>query len=164
MRITKSTRSHTLLHQLALLGAVLLVAQPAASEIKRVKSQTVYVPAYAHIYHGNKAASFQLAVTLSIRNTDPAHPITVMAIDYFDTDGRILKKYLQGDATLPPLGSTRHVIKESDKGGGSGANLIVKWRADAKVTAPIIETIMIGTTSQQGVSFTSRGEVIEEES
>ena len=28
--------------------------------------------------------------------------------------------------------------------------------------APIIETIMIGTQSQQGISFTSRGEVIHE--
>ncbi|MEN6439720.1 MAG: DUF3124 domain-containing protein [Syntrophobacter sp.] len=38
----------------------------------------------------------------------------------------------------------------------------MKWKSDAKVTEPIIETVMISTATQQGISFTSRGQVIEE--
>jgi len=56
--------------------------------------------------------------------------------------------------------STHFVIKESDDKGGSGANFIVRWRSDIQVNAPIIESIMIGTLNQQGVSFTSREQVI----
>ena len=59
--------------------------------------------------------------------------------------------------------STRFVVKESDDRGGSGANFVVKWKADQTVNAPIIESIMIGTKAQRGISFTSRGQVIKEE-
>jgi len=38
--------------------------------------QTVYVPAYSHIYFGNNEKPFSLAVTLSIRNIDPCVPFT----------------------------------------------------------------------------------------
>ena len=34
------------------------------------KGQTVYVPAYSHIYIGGKKRPFELAITLSIRNID----------------------------------------------------------------------------------------------
>jgi hypothetical protein len=37
--------------------------------------QTIYVPVYSHIYSGNREHPFLLAVTLSIRNIDPKHPI-----------------------------------------------------------------------------------------
>ncbi|MBU2627056.1 MAG: DUF3124 domain-containing protein, partial [Proteobacteria bacterium] len=33
--------------------------------------QTIYVPAYSHIYIGDRERPFLLTVTLSIRNIDP---------------------------------------------------------------------------------------------
>ena len=54
------------------------------------------------------------------------------------------------------------MIAERDKAGGSGANFIVEWTATQPVTVPIIEAVMIGTQTQQGISFTSRGQVIAE--
>ena len=54
----------------------------------------------------------------------------------------------------------RLVIAEGDEGGGSGANFIVKWKAATEVDPPIIESIMIGAQSSQGISFTSRGRAI----
>jgi hypothetical protein len=62
--------------------------------------------------------------------------------------------------TLNPLESLRYVIPESDKSGGSGANFIVEWHSDRPVNKPIIESIMIGTKSGQGISFTSRGQEV----
>jgi len=149
--------------QLVLFGSVLGFASAAASEVRRVKGQTVYVPVYSHIYHGDREIPYYLAVTLSVRNTDPAHSLTILSVDYFDTEGKLLKSFLQGEVSLPPMGSKDYMLKESDRSGGSGANFIVKWRSSAKVTEPIIETIMIRTVSQQGISFTSRGQAIEEE-
>jgi len=54
----------------------------------------------------------------------------------------------------------RYVIPEKDKSGGSGANFVVEWHSDKPINRPIIESIMIGAQSSQGISFTSRGQEI----
>jgi hypothetical protein len=144
-------------------GAILAFPDPAACEVRLLKSQTVYVPVYSHIYHGDKERPIDLAVTLSIRNTDPDHPITLVSVDYFDSDGKRIRGYLESELKLGELSSTRYVVRESDQSGGSGAIFIVRWKSDAKVTPPIVETVMISTRTQQGISFTSRGQSIKED-
>ncbi|MHC1745026.1 MAG: DUF3124 domain-containing protein [Syntrophobacteraceae bacterium] len=148
---------------LAFLGAMLVLVTPAGASVKKVKSQTVYVPAYSHIYHGDREIPFYLTVTLSIRNTDATQPIRILSVGYFDTEGKLIKQYVEGVVLVPPMGAVRYVVKESDKSGGSGANFLVKWKAEVGVTEPIVETVMISTATQQGISFTSRGQAVEEE-
>lgn len=122
--------------------------------------QTIYVPAYSHIYSGNSERPFLLTVTLSIRNIDPTHQMTVAKADYYETQGKLLTQYLANPVILNPLESIRFVVAEKDKAGGSGANFMVEWKSGKPINPPIVETIMIGTQSQQGISFTSRGRVI----
>ena len=122
--------------------------------------QTIYVPAYSHIYFGSREKPFLLTVTLSIRNVDLKHQIRITDIDYYETQGKLLKKYLDKPVTLNPLESIRYVIPEKDKTGGSGANFMVEWKSDEFVNPPIVESIMIGTQSSQGISFTSRGRAV----
>ena len=124
------------------------------------KGQKIYVPAYSHIYSGNRERPFLLTVTASIRNIDPKNTIKVTVVDYYETQGKLLQRFLDTAVTLKPLESIRYVIPEKDKAGGSGANFIVEWEADKMVNPPIVETVMIGAQSQQGISFTSRGRVI----
>ena len=133
-----------------------------AHDIQKVlsKGQLIYVPAYSHIYSGDREKAFLLTVTLSIRNIDPDHGIKITRVDYYETQGKLLKKYIKTPAFLGPLESLRYVIPEKDKSGGSGANFIVEWQSDSFVNPPIVETVMIGTQNQQGVSFTSRGQEI----
>jgi len=130
------------------------------SEAGLSKGQTVYVPVYSHIYSGDREMPFYLTATLSIRNTDPRHPIALTAVDYYDSAGSLIRAYLERPTQINPLASTRYVVKESDKGGGSGAKFIVKWESDQEVNVPIIESVMIGAQTQQGISFTSRGQVM----
>jgi Protein of unknown function (DUF3124) len=132
----------------------------AENNIKLSKGQTLYIPAYSHIYSGNRENPFLLTVTLSIRNIDPKHQIKITLVDYYETQGKLLKKHIDKPMTLNPLESLRYVIPERDKSGGSGANFIVEWQSEKFVNPPIVESIMIGTQSQQGVSFTSRGKEI----
>ena len=132
----------------------------ADNNIELSKGQRVYVPAYSHIYSGNKERPFLLTVTLSIRNIDPTNIIKITRVDYNETQGKLVNKYIDKPITLNPLGSSRYVIPERDKSGGSGANFIVEWHSDKLVNRPIIESVMIGTQSSQGVSFTSRGREI----
>ncbi|MFO7560635.1 MAG: DUF3124 domain-containing protein [Desulfobacterales bacterium] len=122
--------------------------------------QIVYVPAYSHIYSGNNERPFLLTVTLSLRNIDPRHKIRITLVDYYETQGKRLKQFVDKPFVLGPLQSLRYVIPESDKSGGSGANFMVEWKSDKPVNPPIIESIMIGTQTQQGISFTSRGRAI----
>jgi hypothetical protein len=137
-----------------------LPSYAAEKNTRLSKGQRVYVPAYSHIYSGNRELPFLLTVTLSIRNIDPAHPIKITLVDYYETQGKLLKKYIDKPLTLKPFESERYIIAEKDKSGGSGANFIVEWHSDKLVNPPIIESVMIGARSNQGVSFTSRGREI----
>ncbi|MFO7984441.1 MAG: DUF3124 domain-containing protein [Desulfatiglandaceae bacterium] len=134
----------------------------AQANIFASKGQVVYAPVYSHIYIGDKERPFLLAVTLSIRNTDSDYPIMVEKVKYYNSDGKLLEEYIKRPVKLGKMSATRFVVHESDKSGGSGASFIVEWRAEKAVSPPLIETIMIGAQTQQGISFTSRGRVIRE--
>ncbi|MDH3330115.1 MAG: DUF3124 domain-containing protein [Desulfobulbaceae bacterium] len=144
-----------------LLGADIRLS--SAEKIEKWLNQTVYVPIYSHIYAEERYRDkpFNLTVTLSIRNTDPQNGLRLTGVDYYDSSGKKLRSFLTGPVAIQPLGSTRYIIQESDNSGGSGAKFLVHWEAQKAVTEPIIESIMIGTKLQQGISFVSRGRVIE---
>ncbi|MGD9077062.1 MAG: DUF3124 domain-containing protein [Desulfobacteraceae bacterium] len=137
-----------------------LSSYAAEKTIGLSKGQILYVPAYSHIYSGDRERPFLLTVTLSIRNVDTKHQIKITLVDYYETQGKLLKKLIDKPKTLKPLESLRYVIPERDKSGGSGANFIVEWQSDKFVNPPIVESIMISTKSKQGISFTSRGKEI----
>jgi len=142
-------------------GASIYISPVNADEkLVLSKGQTIYVPAYSHIYIGNRERPFLLTITVSIRNVDPKNSVKVTTVDYYETQGNLLKKFLDSSVVLKPLESIRYVIPQRDKTGGSGANFIVEWKSDNFVNPPIVETVMIGAESQQGISFTSRGQPI----
>lgn len=132
------------------------------SGIRLSKGQTVYVPAYSNVFTGPKKLPFQLATTLSIRSTDLSAAIRITSIDYYDTGGRLIRRYLDKPLNLGPLASTFIHIEEKDVSGGFGANFIVRWNSDKVVNAPVIECVMIGATSGQGISFVSPGQEVRE--
>lgn len=148
--------------RLILFFAVLLALPGTASAQELSAGQTVYVPVYSHIYHGAKARPFQLAVTLSIRNTDLKESITLTSVDYYDTLGKLVKVHLIKPERVGPLSTKEILVEENDASGGSGANFVVRWRAEKQVNAPIIEAVMIGSQSQQGISFRCVGRVVQE--
>ncbi len=127
-----------------------------------VTGQVIYVPIYSEIYSFDQKKVSQLAATLSIRNTDLTHSIIIETVDYYNSGGQKVKVYLDQPLKLAPLASTAVVVPRDDETGGNGANFIVEWRADQKVSKPIVEAIMINTFSQQGMSFISSGRVIKE--
>lgn len=118
------------------------------------KGRAVYVPAYSHIYsRGGEAV--QLEVTLSVRNTDPRHPIRIDGVRYLDTQGSSIQELSDESLALGPLQTASYLVEKTDMRGGSGASFIVEWSAKEEINQPIIEAIMIG--SGEGISFTSRG-------
>ncbi len=151
------------------IGLLLLVslssfcqAAIGSTEIKVSKGQTLYVPVYSNIFSAPKKIPFNLATILSIRNTDMSSSINVLAADYYDTRGKLVRRYIQKQMTLAPLESTEIYIPENDTSGGTGANFIVRWSSQKEVNTPIIESVMIGMKSGQGISFVSPGREIKE--
>lgn len=161
MKCEKKTRLIIFMLTLTITGIFPCLGS-ASSTVNLLKGQSVYVPIYSHIYHGDKERPFDLTATLSIRNTDSKQAIILISVDYFDSNGNLLKNYAEKPIKLKSLASIRYVIKGSDTSGGSGAKFIVRWESKEPVNPPLIEAIMISTTSQQGISFISRGQVIQE--
>ena len=134
-----------------------------AGDISRWLNQVIYVPLYSHIYADEryKDKPFALTATLFIRNTDPKTAFVLDIVDYYDSHGKKLRSYIDTPVSVGPLASIRFIVPESDKEGGSGAKFLVHWRAEKPVSEPIVESVMIGTQMQQGISFISQGRVID---
>lgn len=129
-----------------------------------VAGQSIYVPAYSSVFTSDRAHGFNLAVTLSIRNTDRTHPIVVTSASYYDQDGQLVRDYLKKPLRIGPMASTEFFVSESDTSGGVSASFLVAWVAEQRVSAPLVESVMIGTAGTQGVSFTCPGRVLADRS
>jgi hypothetical protein len=123
--------------------------------------QTVYVPLYSHVYQAN-GERLMLAGTLSIRNTDSDHSLTISSVKYYDTEGELVRDFLTTPLSLKPLGSTDFLVKESDTSGGSGANFLVEWVSDQPVQEPIIEAVMVGRKGGSVAAFARPGVVTKQ--
>ena len=154
-------------HTAILIIIIFLISTAAATlhagDVSRWLNQSIYVPLYSHIYADDryKDKPFDLTATLSIRNTDPKAGLLLDAVDYYNSNGKKLRSHIDKPVPVGPLASIRFIVPESDKEGGSGAKFLVHWRAEKPVSEPIVESVMIGTQMQQGISFISQGRVID---
>ena len=162
MATLKFNVSTLLISALCFLIVFVFLPSEASSQVQLSAGETVYVSIYSNVYSGPKKVPFQLAAMLSIRNTDPKYPIMILRADYYDDKGAKIDTYIKEQFELKPFASTHFYIKEYDERGGPGANFIVKWRSPTKVNQPIIEGIMLGLMSGQGLSFVCPGQIIRE--
>lgn len=128
---------------------------------KAVAGQTIYVSIYSSIFTWDRNRTIDLTATLSVRNTDQSHPVVLSAVNYYDSNGRLIRKYLDQPVALGALASTNFLVNQEDQSGGAGAAFIVEWVAQTAVSAPVVEAVMINTTGNQGISFVSAGRVIK---
>ena len=56
--------------------------------------------------------------------------------------GPLLREYLDSPVRLPPMSTLEYIVGARDKVGGSGANFVVEWMSDRKVTKPVIECVV----------------------
>lgn len=142
-----------------------LVGNPhpvTARNLQLVTGQMLYVPAYSQVFSGLGNDTIKLGVTLTIHNTDLDKPIIVHAVRYYNTDGALVRNYVEEAVQLSPLATIGFVIPENDFTGGWGANFIVEWGAEEPVHEPIVEAVMVGTAGSQGISFISEGRILSE--
>ena len=129
------------------------------ADLEIVTGQTIYVPAYSDIYYAADK-TLDLAITLSVHNTDLTRPIVLTSIRYYNTQGQLVKEYISQPKPLAPLEAADFFVDPYDESGGVGANFIVEWVAEQPVYEPVVEAVMIGTVSSLGFSCVSPGRVI----
>jgi hypothetical protein len=135
---------------------------PVAAEENLPRGQVLYVPVYSEVPYGDKELTLNLTATLSIRNTDRKNPVTVKRVDYYSEAGTLVRAYLKQPAPLKPLASSEYIVKESDRSGGIGASFLIEWESEMPVSAPLVEAVMVNSTYNQGIAFTSPARVLEE--
>lgn len=131
-----------------------------ALDVEGDSTRLVYVPVYSHVQYRARR-QIELAATLSVRNTDPDRPITLVYVGYYDNAGDLVRDYVSRPTAIGPMASVDFLVEERDRTGGVGANFLVEWTADGPVSAPVIETVMLGTGGAQGVSFITEGRPVE---
>jgi len=125
-------------------------------------TERVYVPVYSNIYWGSGETVTELSVTLSVRNVDPQRPIALLSIGYYDSEGSLVREYLDKPAGLSPMGTADFVIERNDETGGAGANFLVEWGAESAVYEPVMESVMLGQIGSASISFVSQGRTLTE--
>jgi len=120
-----------------------------------------YLPVYSHIYHIHEHRTFNLTITVSIRNISLTDSVYILKGDYFNTIGENIRQYIKNPIFLSPLETLEIIIEEEDIEGGSGANFVFDWATKNGKNPPLFEAVMISTYGQQGLSFSTRGVQIE---
>ena len=153
------------------LSALLLcVFAPAkAGELALSKGQTLYLPIYSHIWHGDFEVEgrfplkSQVSALVSIRNTSLVTPIKVLSARYFSTDGKLLKEYIPSPKSVAQMGTIELFVERKESEGGSGANFIIHWESGTPTNPPIIEAVHAELKSVHTLSFTTTAREINPE-
>lgn len=119
--------------------------------------QTFYVPIYSDIYTDRDARKVLLSATLSVRNTTLKKSLYINKIDYYDTDGALVKSYLDKPIELPAMATLNYIVEKEEDKGGSGANFIIEVEGVDETVKPVIEAVMIGNFSNKGFAFSTEG-------
>lgn len=120
-------------------------------------SGKTYLSVYSEIYGLTEHRTQNLTATVSIRNINPNDTIYINKAEYFNTLGSPIRTYFSQTVFIKPLETIEIIIDERDKEGGSGANFVFDWSVSKGIHDPHFEAVMISTSSQQGISFTTQG-------
>ncbi len=124
-----------------------------------VHGQT-YLSVYSEIYSGTEHRSLSLTATVSLRNINVKDTVFIDKATYFNTHGEAIRTYFNKTIFIAPMETVEIVIDESDKEGGTGANFLFNWSTRPNSTEPFFESVMLSTSGQQGISFTTQGKHI----
>ena len=133
-----------------------MIAGLAVGKVKLVKGQTGLCPQL--FKYRQRIYRVVLRANLIIHNTDPNHPITIVKIDHYDTNGKLVEHYLSSRwRTLVLLAATRFTIKKLSNSGHN--HFIAEWQAQNLVTElSIIESVIDGSLGTQGIRSLLRAE------
>lgn len=116
-----------------------------------------YLSVYSEIYDLTDETTHLLTATVSIRNISLSDSIFILSADYYDTHGSLIRRYVERPVYVLPMETLEIVIHRRDESGGTGANFNFDWATHNHRPEPLFEAVMIWTTGNQGISFTTQG-------
>lgn len=153
-----------------LLLSLLLVSGHALAQMQggRSTGQSLYLPVYSHIWHGDAERSGQpmktlVSVLVSIRNTDPKRSVRLVSARYYDTAGKAIKEYVAAPRVLGPMSTYEIFVPRGDDTGGSGANFVIDWKSDAPASPPLVEAVHANLPGGRSISFVTTARAIPPE-
>ncbi|MCU0734476.1 MAG: DUF3124 domain-containing protein [Methylotetracoccus sp.] len=157
------SKSLRLLTQVLVVAAVLsLPWRLAGGEPATARGQLLFVPVYSELAYGDRKHTLNLSATLTIRNTDRKNPLSLTRVDYYSSQGMLLRSYLKKPQSISPMASVEYIISGADRTGGTAASFLVEWESASPMSVPVVEAVMISAASMYGVSFQSVAQVLEE--
>lgn len=135
------------------------IERPTAKTDSNYTRKKVYVPVYSDIYQRTRNERTLLTSTLSIHNTSETDTLYISRIDYYNTEGKLVRKYIESPIFLNTFETLEYVVDEEDKTGGSGANFVIEWYGNEKLN-PLFQAVMIGGLGNKSFSFTTEGVAI----
>lgn len=128
-------------------GAGMTSSYTSAAGVPLYASQSLYLPIYSHLYHGDvnartgKPSETLVSAHISFRNTDPRAPLQVTSARYYNTEGQLLRDFLPKPQSVPPLGTYEIHIPRPNASGPQGANFIIEWNAERPINPPQVEAL-----------------------
>lgn len=118
-----------------------------------------YLPVYSHMYISSENY-IKLNISLSIRNTDLSEDLYIERIDYYNTEGKLVKNYIPQPHILKPMGTVDFSVELNDMSGGNGAKFLVTFATKSTMSKPIIQGIMSNIIGNNQVVFTTDGQLL----
>ena len=126
--------------------------------IKSDKSFTTYLPIYTSVFTRSQNQHKPVTTTVSIHNINVKDSLFVNKINYYNTEGEFVRSYIENPIFIRPMETINIVVHQADNSGGTGANFLIDWVLNNQESnPPLIDALMISTTGQHGLSFTTRG-------
>ena len=131
---------------LALLALVISSALPAMAAEELSLGQTLYLPVYSQIWHGDRVVDGNpkqnlVSVLISIRNASLKTQIRVFSARYYSTEGKLLKEYIPKPLVISAMGTSELFVERKESEGGSGANFIIQWDSTTPTNPPVVEAV-----------------------
>lgn len=146
------------LFRLLICAALLAAGAAGADDLTPSRGQTLYLPIYSHLWHGDLKSDgipFKSLVSalVSIRNTDLKTPIRVTSARYYDTNGKLLQEFVPAVKTVPPMATHELYVERKETAGGSGANFVIAWESATPANPPVVEALHADIQGNRTITF-----------
>jgi hypothetical protein len=128
---------------------------------KSLEIGKTYLSVYSEIYSLTEHRKHGLTATISMRNTSDTDTIYIESAKYYNTKGLQIRNYFKNPIYILPMETVEIIIDQVDLVGGTGGNFTFDWRVKPNTTDPLFEAVMISTSGQQGLSFSTVGKRVK---
>lgn len=142
-------------------------ALPAAAAEELSSGQTLYLPVYSKIWHGDLVfkgkipLEYFLSALVSVRNTSLKTPIRVLSARYYNTEGKLINEFVPKPITVGTMGTYELFIERKESEGGSGANFVIQWESAVPTNPPVVEAVHADISGPRTLSFVTSARPIQ---